>query len=122
MALQKLQLTNNVSDWDENQRYLVNAVVKKDGRTYQNTTGVNSDPADLDDWVLLDAPSGGFTSYVTDFAYTGSQSFTVPLNLIITQVLYNNADITGWSKIGTTLTIVDTLVNDDVIGVRGFTY
>lgn len=122
MALQKLQLTNNVADWDENQRYLVNAVVKKDGRTYQNTTGVNSDPADLDDWVLLDAPSGGFTSYWSDFAYVDTNDFTVPNNLIITQVLLNEKDITTYSLSGTTLTIENTLEVEDIIGVRGFTY
>ena len=122
MALHKLQLTNNVAEWNENQRYLANAVVQKDGRTYQNTTGKNTDPSDLTDWVLLHAPSGGFTSYWSDFAYVDTNDFTVPNNLIITQVLLNEKDITGYSLSGTTLTIEVSLEVEDIIGVRGFTY
>jgi hypothetical protein len=122
MALQRQLLTNNNSDWNENQRYKVGDVVQKLGVVYQNSTGKNSDPLDLTDWVQVSPLSNNFTQYKEDFAYVGSNSFTVADRLVITQVLYNKSDITDWSLSGTTLTIVGTLVADDVIGVRGFTY
>ena len=120
--IQKQILTNNAQVWSNDQRYRVNAVVTFGGKIYQNTTGKNSSPDALTDWVLLSNNGVGITAYSQDFAYIGSNDFAVPNDLIITTVLFNKIDITSFTKTGTVLTISDTLVTDDVIAVRGFTY
>lgn len=53
MALQKVQLTNNNQSWNEKRRYKVNDVVSYSGNTYQNITGKNSIPTNLEDWIVF---------------------------------------------------------------------
>jgi hypothetical protein len=48
------QNTNNV--WDSKKRYKVNSVVAIGGIEYQNTTGKNTDPILLTDWIITRQP------------------------------------------------------------------
>lgn len=119
MSTQKQTLFNGNSAWNENQRYKVNSVVTKSGNTYQNKTGGNSDPELLNDWVLISNSALAIESYSNDFAYVDTNVFTVPNNLVIVSVLFNGFDTTNYSKSGTDLTILDTLVSGDSVNVRG---
>lgn len=57
MALQKTQITNNNQSWNEKKRYKVNEVVSHLGVIYQNSTGINSNPETLIDWITLQSSS-----------------------------------------------------------------
>lgn len=119
MAIQKQILTNGYSEWSINQRYKVNSVVTKDGKVYQNTTGANSNPDLLSDWVLIGSDGALITPYADEFAYVDTNVFTVPSNLVIVSVLFNGFDTSGYGVSGTSLTISDALTVGDVIKVRG---
>lgn len=47
-------LVNSVEEWDTLKRYKINDVVSVSGIIYQNTTGVNSNPSSLTDWILVE--------------------------------------------------------------------
>jgi len=53
-TIQQAILSNNASEWNENKRYRVGQSVFIGAKIYQNTTGKNSNPEDLTDWVLID--------------------------------------------------------------------
>jgi hypothetical protein len=119
MSIQ-VKLRNNVPEWNEKRRYKVNDIVSLDGRVYQNKTGANSSPDSLTDWVMVkDSLTGTFESYQNMFPYVDSNDFTVPINLVIVSVLYNDIDTVEFSKTGTTLNISTDLFSGDVIKVRG---
>jgi len=63
--LRKVSLVNGNPAWDENKRYSVNEVVSYNGNDYQNTTGKNSNPELLNDWIVT---SEGIKPY-TDFRF-----------------------------------------------------
>lgn len=50
-------LTNSNLTWSDKLRPKVNSIYTKSGVDYQNTTGKNSDPALLIDWVIVTNPS-----------------------------------------------------------------
>lgn len=49
----KSQLINTNQTWNAKKRYKINAVVTYLGKTYQNSTGKNSEPGDGSDWYLF---------------------------------------------------------------------
>jgi len=49
----KVQTQNTNTVWDEKKRYKVNSVVSYNDVIYQNTTGKNSIPSNLLDWISL---------------------------------------------------------------------
>jgi len=73
MAQFKVKTTNTNNSWDEKKRYKVNSVVTHSGILYQNTTGKNSSPDTLVDWVSLVGSGGGdgtITNLVTEILST----------------------------------------------------
>ena len=119
MSIQ-VKLRNNVQEWNAKRRYKVNEVVTLSGRVYQNLTGANSSPDGLTDWVMIkDSLTGTFESYQNTFPYVDTNVFTVPVNLVVVSVLYNDIDTVNYSLVGTSLTITDSLFDGDVIKVRG---
>ena len=116
----QVKLRNNVPTWNAKRRYKVNDVVVLDGRVYQNKTGANSSPDLLTDWIMVkDSLTGSFESYQNTFPYVDTNDFTVPINLVIVSVLYNDIDTVSFTKTGTTLSYVGDLFDGDVIKVRG---
>jgi hypothetical protein len=53
MSTIKTSVLNKSSNWEAQKIYKVNQVVKRNGAAYQNTTGINSDPENLTDWILI---------------------------------------------------------------------
>jgi len=88
MAQFKAQTQNTNNVWDSNKRYMVNSVVTKDGIEYQNTTGKNSDPVSLLDWVTTRQP--------VDPVYTQSEVDDL-------LALKRSKTSTGWESIDDTL-------------------
>lgn len=114
------KLRNNAPTWNAKRRYKVNEVVSLDGRIYQNKTGANSSPDGLTDWVMVkDSLTGTFESYQNTFPYVDTNDFTVPVNLVVVSVLYNDIDTDNFTQSGTTLSYVGDLFDGDVIKVRG---
>lgn len=56
----QVKLINSNKVWSANRRYKVNDVVSFSGVDYQNTTGANSIPSDLTDWILIDGQLNTF--------------------------------------------------------------
>ena len=63
----KTKLLNSNNFWNPNRRYKVNAVVDYFGVTYQNSTGINSDPTLGLNWIVIKGiesiQNGNFTIY-----------------------------------------------------------
>ena len=84
----KVQLLNNSQEWDAKKRYKVNEVVLFEGFSYQNTTGGNSSPSDLTDWILLNESenlTAGEGIDITDdgefiFAFKGKKVEKIKVN------------------------------------------
>jgi hypothetical protein len=116
----QVKLRNNVPTWNAKRRYKVNDVVVLDGRVYQNKTGSNSSPDLLTDFEMIkDSLTGTFSSYQNTFPYVDTNDFTVPVNLVVVSVLYNDIDTVSFTQSGTTLSYVGDLFDGDVIKVRG---
>lgn len=121
MALQRNKIINQNSDWNPNRRYKVNAVVKRSGGVYQNTTGFNSDPVDENDWMNISVGVGGITitPYNVKVKYVGS-IITVPAGFtgIITNLNDTYADVT-FTVSGTTLTVTGGANNEEILLING---
>ena len=78
--MQKGILTLSNAIWNTKRRYKVNSVVKFGNAVYQNSTGRNSSPDLLTDWVLIkDNVSGTTQLRESRQIYTsGAQEFTLP--------------------------------------------
>jgi len=78
--MQKGILTLSNAIWNAKRRYKVNSVVKFGNSVYQNSTGRNSSPDLLTDWVLIkDNVSGTTQLRRSRQIYTsGAQEFTLP--------------------------------------------
>lgn len=78
--MQKGILTLSNAIWNAKRRYKVNSVVKFGNAVYQNSTGRNSSPDLLIDWVLIKDDVSGTTQLRREpFIYTsGAQEFTLP--------------------------------------------
>lgn len=124
MALQRIRLQSSNQSWNEKRRYKVNSVVEHLGGVFQNTTGKNSDPTLLTDWIKIgSSAAGGIASYNQDFNYIDSQDFEVPGNAIIINIFYNGSLLmpNQYSRAGNIYTIVPELFADDVITFSGVT-
>ena len=49
----KVKLTNSNQTWNSKKMYKINDIVSYSGNKYQNTSGINSDPTFVIDWLLL---------------------------------------------------------------------
>jgi len=88
MAQFKAQTTNTNNVWVASKRYKVNSVVTHSGIEYLNTTGGNSLPTLLTDWLVCRQPTGP--------TYTQSETDTLLL-------AKRNKTSTGWESIDDTL-------------------
>ena len=110
----RAKLLNSNEEWNSNKRYKVNAVVRLFGSDYQNTTGFNTNPALLEDWVMVKdgSPVSSIPISIRE-QYNGS-SVTVPNGFTVTRIVSLNDINTDFTGIvtGTNLVITDGVEND----------
>jgi len=108
--MQKGILTLSNAIWNAKRRYKVNSVVKFGNAVYQNSTGRNSSPDLLTDWVLIkDDVSGTTQLRESRQIYTsGAQEFTLPEAAAqIVLITVNGAPVYDYTILSDTLVRVD---------------
>lgn len=109
--------------WTEVLRLRVNDVVVQEGIYYQNTSGINSDPAtdvDFDNWNVI-----GFTPsspYNHDTTGVSSQLIVKPINVVVESVYYNRTKLLETEYVASTDNVeilYDTVTPDVVITITG---
>ena len=83
----KSQLTNTNETWNAKKRYKINAVVTYLGKTYQNSTGKNSEPGDGSDWYLFNPLGISGTDDILNESSVAGINTTDALNNIYTPIL-----------------------------------
>lgn len=108
----KVTLVNSNQNWSQKRRYKINTVVNYGTSIVQNTTGINSDPALLTDWIFLKSSSD--TPYKNDFIADVTQQFTVPSGVNIKNVFLNGISPAGssWSQSGNIVTVTTSIDGD----------
>lgn len=73
--------------------------------------------------IFPPSPVSDLVDYKADFEYIGVQNFSIPTNVLIVSVHLNEIllTISQYSRSGSVLSIVPTLIENDVIEVRGIT-
>jgi len=110
----KTSLVNTNEAWSAKRRYKINSVVNLSGNTYQNSTGINSNPNLGIDWISLKASSEVPVVYHQDFIADVTKQFTVPLDVYIKNVFIGNISANGadWSQTGQIVTVTSSQVGD----------
>jgi len=112
----KSKLINSNESWNAKRRYKINAVVTHNGSTWQNATGINSEPGATTDWILLKTSS--VIIYDNDFVDSGTHSFTVPSGIYIQNAFLNGAQVVPFTQTGTIVT-VPSAITDDLVKLTG---
>lgn len=86
----KVTLVNSNQNWSQKRRYKINNVVSYLGSIYQNSTGINTDPSLLTDWVTVNKVNNEVQTY-TEILTENKQTFTLPLGAKVEQVMQNEA-------------------------------
>ena len=86
----KSQLTNTNETWNAKKRYKINAVVTYLGKTYQNSTGKNSEPGDGSDWYLFNPLGISGTDDILNESDVDGITTTEALNNLNTALGTNN--------------------------------
>ncbi len=110
MSKNRLILINENLIWNPNRRYKINAVVSYLGISYQNNTGINSQPDTLIDWQVIVVKNTRTPSQIT--TYSGVSTFTIPDGAIVNSVMLVRAllyEADEWTQIGNVLTITKTM-------------
>ena len=63
MMQSKVTLVNSNQNWSQKRRYKINNVVSYLGSIYQNSTGINTDPSLLTDWVTVNKVNNEVQTY-----------------------------------------------------------
>lgn len=108
--MQKGILTINNAIWNAKRRYKVNSVVKFVDAVYQNSTGRNSSPDLLIDWVIL-KDNVSVNTRIKDFTeiyIDGAQEFTLPTYAQIIQVSVNGWSTKNYTKPNDTTVVINT--------------
>jgi len=73
--------------------------------------------------IFPPSPISDLTDYKVDFEYEGVNNFSIPTNVVVVSVHLNISLLTTsqYTRLGSVLTIIPTMVTDDVINVRGIT-
>lgn len=114
----KVTLYNNSQTWNPKRRVRINDTVNYLGSTYQNSTGINSDPSLLVDWVNVKKTSNEVVIYDNDFIDSGTHEFTVPAGIYIQNAFLNGAQISPFTQTGTTVNVTNS-VTDDLVKLTG---
>jgi len=114
----KVTLYNNSQTWNPKRRVRINDTVNYLGYTYQNSTGINSDPLLLVDWVIVKKTSDEVIIYDADFVDSGTHEFTVPTGIYIQNAFLNGAQVSPFTQTGTTVTVTNS-VTDDLVKLTG---
>lgn len=118
----RVKLFNSNQVWNAKKRYKINEVVTLFGTAYQNTTGRNSNPSDLTDWIKTSGVSGESVPYFSDFTFVAEElGFILPTGVKITAVSVNRVSqfISEWTQTGTLLTINTPPDDGSVVTVSG---
>ena len=129
----KVTLVNSNQNWSQKRRYKINNVVSYLGSIYQNSTGINTDPLLLTDWVLLNNAStpiimDGIIGVTAGFI-VGQTIFTLPAGAKCIGVhlahakqyktTSNNASLANrWSQTGNDVTITKSPVLNNYIYIE----
>ena len=95
-------IQNDVKEWSEKRRYKIGQLVSFSGATYQNATGMNSNPTDNTDWIRQTSGLAGFNTIIQ---WNGTDTVTVPLGYSGTLWNMSRSNFSTYSVVGTDLTI-----------------
>ena len=114
----KVKIFNSNENWNEKKRYKINTVVKYLGVVYQNSTGSNSEPSILLDWVIVKKDDVTPTSYFQEFIDDGSHQYVVPEGIRVQNAFLNGAQVTPFTQVGTLITTSNS-ITDDLVTLTG---
>jgi len=115
----KLTLLNSNEVWNPKKRYKINSTVSFLGSNFQNTTGFNTQPDLLLDWIVTTVNLSQNLRFQTVWNTGNSQTFTIPNTFYqIQDVIVQGISLkdTQYTIVGNTqVTINDTLVNGEYV-------
>ena len=73
--------------------------------------------------IFPPSPISDLVNYAVDFDYLGVNNFSIPSNILIVSIHLNTSllSTSQYSRVGTVLTIIPSMLTGDVINVRGIT-
>ena len=92
----KVTLVNSNQNWNAKKRYKINAVVTYLGETYQNSTGGNSEPGVVNDWILTKSKDiSGTNDIINESDVDGITTTEALNNLLIATGLTEQIEFTA---------------------------
>lgn len=108
----KVKIINSNQGWNPKKRYKINEVVSYLGNIYQNSTGINSDPLLVNDWIVVKKMDAVPVVYGNDFIDSGTHQFTVPEGILIQNAFLNGAQVSPFTQVATTVTVTNSFIGD----------